>query len=242
MKYNNQRMIMQSLCGRSCFELVSWLVGWLVGWCVGWLVVWLVGWLVGVLVGMTHCPSQSFPLSQAAVSRSSATLASMESELRSIAVLWCYLCHKSGLFCSVDQDSYYICDAACWSAPHLFVDQFWGWGVGGWWSGNGRGQWGMMSMTIHNELQQHEQHRHNELHSNPHHLAKALISTCPIIDSWSTKESVTHEFLFYWGLVHFKVLDIKLDQGMLWSTKVFLCIGYAWWERLSLSFLWNIIE
>ena len=48
-----------------------------------------------------------------------------------------------------------------------------------------------LSMTIHNELQQqHEQHRHYELHSNPQHLAWALISTCPIIDFRSTKELV----------------------------------------------------
>ena len=134
----------------------------------------------GWLVDMTHCPSQSFPLRGAAMSRSSATLTlpSMESLLRSIAVL------SSDLWSIL-----FSCGAACWSAPHLFVDQRQRRRGGG--SRNGRGQWGMMSMTIHNELQQQqEQHRHYELHSNPQHLAWTLISTCPIIDFRSTKELV----------------------------------------------------
>ena len=139
---------------------------------VGWLVCWLV-WHIA------QAKASHWGKLLCRAGRHSLTLASMESLLRSIAVL-CWSDLWSILF---------SCGAARWSAPHLFVDQRQRRRGGG--SRNGRGQWGMMSMTIHNELQQqHEQHRHYELHSNPQHLAWALISTCPIIDFWSTKELV----------------------------------------------------
>ena len=45
------KVLVNTVCGKSTDHLIDWLVGWLIGRLVGWLVGWLIDWLIDWLIG-----------------------------------------------------------------------------------------------------------------------------------------------------------------------------------------------